>query len=299
MGNHQFTEFEAARLIGPDASLGAALAALNRLAKDLTLFVIDDGIVVGSVTDGDLRRGLLDGVGLDSLVRNAMNPNVRTLVDGEYTPEDLAAFKSAGLHLAPIVDPAGALLGLLNLRVTKTVLPVDAVIVAGGEGRRLRPATDSVPKPMLEVGGKPILEYAIKQLAFHGIAKVHLAVRYLGEQIESHFGSGERFGIRVEYIREEAPLGTLGCLGLIDDFKQDAVLVMNSDLLTTADLEDFYSCFRASGAAMAVATIPHEVAVPYAVMEQVLPWPLLGYWLDIGRPEDLEKARRDVLHLRV
>lgn len=353
MGSHQFTDFEAARLIGPDATLGAALAALNGLAVDLTLFVIDDGVVVGSVTDGDVRRGLLNGLGLDSLVRSAMHQKVRTLVDGAYTPEDLTAFKSAGLYLAPVVDSEGVLLGLLNLRITKSVLPLDAVIVAGGEGRRLRPATETVPKPMLKVGGKPILEYAVKQLTLYGIAKVHIAVRYLGEQIESHFGTGERFDIRVEYVREEDPLGTLGCLGLIDDFQHDAVLVMNSDLLTTVDLEDFYNCFQASGAAMAVATIPHEVAVPYAVLEtssgrvvgftekptytydsnagiyliktsvvnqvatgkrlnatdmmrrlmsqgeQVLSWPLLGYWLDIGRPEDLEKARRDVLHLRM
>jgi NDP-sugar pyrophosphorylase family protein len=149
----------------------------------------------------------------------------------------------------------------------RSYLPVDAVIMAGGQGQRLRPLTENTPKPLLKVGGTPIIERNIDRLAMYGIDDISISVNYLGEQLESHFGNGSAKGIRMQYIWETEPLGTIGAISKVDNFTNDHILVMNSDLLTNIDFEDFFHDFIQNKADFSVLSLPYKVDVPYAVLE--------------------------------
>jgi len=139
--------------------------------------------------------------------------------------------------------------------------------MAGGRGERLRPLTDNTPKSMLPLGNKPIIEHSIDRLISFGIESITISVRYLSDQIINYFGDGSAKGISISYIEEDAPLGTIGCLSLIENVKHDAVLVLNSDVFTSIDYENFYLNFLNANADMAVASIPYTVDIPYAIME--------------------------------
>jgi len=139
--------------------------------------------------------------------------------------------------------------------------------MAGGRGERLRPLTDTVPKPLLKIDNKPILEHNIDRLIDFGMDDFHIAVKYLGEQIENYFGNGSNKSININYIRETAPMGTIGAISLIEGFSSEHVLIINSDVLTNIDYEDFYRNFIEEDASMAVASIPYKVNMPFAVLE--------------------------------
>lgn len=336
------------------STIKEALAKLNDLGNYLTLFVLNDsGVLVGTITDGDIRRSMLRGGGLDEAVERVMNRHFIFLHAENITIEEIQKIKERQLTLIPVLDHAGRILRLVNFAKVKTVLPIDAVIMAGGEGKRLRPMTNLTPKPMLKIGKKPIIEYNIDRLREYGVQNCFITIKYLGEQIQSYFGSGESKEMKVEYVQETAePLGTIGSVSLINSFAHDHILVMNSDLLTNIDLEDYFLEFLKSKADMAVATIPYQVKVPYAVLEteanflvglkekptytyysnagiyflkrcvldmiprgehynatdlmdqiindggKIMTYPLYCYWLDIGRPEDFQKAQEDVNHIK-
>ncbi len=139
--------------------------------------------------------------------------------------------------------------------------------MAGGKGERLRPLTNTIPKPMLRLGDKPIIEHCIDNLISFGIETITISVSYLADQIVSYFGNGESKGIEIRYIKEDFPMGTIGCLSMIDKIDQDSILVLNADIFTNIDLEDFYLNFINAKADMAVASIPYSVDIPYAILE--------------------------------
>jgi NDP-sugar pyrophosphorylase family protein len=139
--------------------------------------------------------------------------------------------------------------------------------MAGGRGQRLKPLTDEVPKPLLKVGDKPIIERNIDRLAVYGIDDITISVNYLGDQLEKYFGDGSNKGIAIKYVWENAPLGTIGSVSLIDTFQNDFILVMNSDLLTNIDFESFFMDFVDSSADLSILSIPYKIDVPYAVLE--------------------------------
>jgi NDP-sugar pyrophosphorylase family protein len=139
--------------------------------------------------------------------------------------------------------------------------------MAGGTGKRLRPLTENTPKPLLKVGGKPIIEYNIDNLKKVGIKNIKLSVNYLGEQLIDYFGDGISRNLNIQYVREDKPLGTIGSILLVNDFEHDDIIVMNSDLLTNIDFKDFYKFFKSTDADMAVAATSYHVDVPYAVLE--------------------------------
>jgi len=139
--------------------------------------------------------------------------------------------------------------------------------MAGGRGLRLRPLTDEVPKPLLEVGGKPVIQYQLERLAHYGVRKVHIAIHYRGEQLKQRLGDGSHWGLELCYIEEPQPLGTIGALGLLPDLAQPHVLVMNADLLTDAALEQMYAELLRQEADLLIGTVPYEVELPYAVLQ--------------------------------
>lgn len=349
------TEKREKYLINEGVSLQVALDRLNRFAVDPILFTVDgQGWLTGSLTDGDVRRGLIDGLTIEDPVEAFTNPEPRFIRRSDYTVEQIADMRDEeGVKVLPIVDDDGAVIDLLNFRNRETLLPVDAVIMAGGLGRRLRPLTEDTPKPLLKVGDKPIVEHNLDRLRRFGVTDVWMTIRYLGEQIEAYFGDGRDRNLNIRYVQEERPMGTAGALSMLGEGVHDHLLVMNSDLLTNIDFEEFYRFFLDEEADLAIAARPYQVEIPYAVMEtegplvrslkekptythhlnagmyllrremlsyvpeddfyditdlierligedrRVVSFPFTGYWLDIGKHEDYQKAQEDIEHLNI
>jgi NDP-sugar pyrophosphorylase family protein len=188
-------------------------------------------------------------------------------VQDHFDPALLKHWRERNILLIPVVDQAGVVVDIINLNHTRTILPITAVIMAGGKGERLRPLTETVPKPMLHVGNKPIIEHNIDRLIQFGVREIYISINYLGDQIKNYFGDGSSKGISIRYVEETEPLGTIGALSLIPEFEEETIFLINSDLLTNIDLEQFYTKHHDAGANMSVASIPYRVQVPYAVLE--------------------------------
>ncbi len=255
-------------IIHHQSSIRQALSQINSLGTNLTLFVHDENMrILGSLTDGDVRRGLLNGFQLTDPVELCMHRNFKYLQQNNYDIQVLDEFRRKLIWLVPVVDEDFRLIRLINLNEKKTILPVDAVLMAGGRGERLRPLTDKTPKPMLPIGQKPIIEHNLDRINSFGIHNVYISIRYLGKQIIDYLQDGTNKGISINYVYEDQPLGTLGSLSKISSFVHDSILVMNSDLLTNIDFEDFFKNFIAKDADMSIATVPYQIDIPYAILE--------------------------------
>jgi dTDP-glucose pyrophosphorylase len=245
-----------------------ALFQLNVLAADAILFVVNDNnVLTGSLTDGDVRRGFLKGLDFDSPLTEFIQPSPVYIYHGQYDIKQLNVYKEKNFKIIPVVNHDLQVVDIINFRIHISFLPVDAFIMAGGEGRRLRPLTDKLPKPLLPVGAKPIIEHNIDRLIKYGIKHIRISINYLGEKIIDYFKDGSSKNIRITYCTEDKPLGTIGAISSVDDWSSDHILVMNSDLLTDIDFADFYSEFVLSKADLMIAATSYEVNVPYAVLE--------------------------------
>lgn len=254
-------------LIDENASLHDALAALDALSGgSMTLFVVDDsGRISATLTDGDVRRALLHGASLQDSIAMAGHYDFLAVRQGDDPFSIFQMAKARAIRLLPELRD-GYISRLYDLKTQKAVLPIDAVLMAGGRGERLRPLTLDTPKPLLPVGGKPIIDYNVDELIANGVSSIFVSVNYLKEQIISHFeGYSAKASIRC--VVEAKRMGTIGSLSLIaPQLEHDNVLLMNSDLLTTLDFEAFYRHHIESGAALTIAGVPYTVSVPYAVM---------------------------------
>jgi dTDP-glucose pyrophosphorylase len=332
-----------------------ALHMLNSLSGsgNIVLFVLNDqGQLVGTLTDGDIRRGLLSGKTISSKVDEVMHTKFRYLKKNEYDLNKLREYREKKIEVVPVLDEDGKILQIISLNEKTSLLPVDAVIMAGGIGERLRPLTEKTPKPLLKVGDKPIIEHNVNRLIKFGIDKIIISINYLGDQIKEYFGDGSSKEVSIKYIKEEFPCGTIGSVSLVHKFDHEVILVLNSDLLTNIDFEDFYKQFEDDQSIMSVASIPYKVNVPFAVLEvdnnritsmkekptytyfsnagiylirkkalelipkntvyhatdlmealiakgeKVTTYPILGYWLDIGKYDDYIRAQEDIKHIK-
>jgi dTDP-glucose pyrophosphorylase len=333
------------------ATVKEALIQLNAVSDDaLTLFVVDEKKLVGTLTDGDVRRALVHGVGLSDNIQMVMSKNFKFIKPNDKNIQKIIDVRNAGIKLLPCLNDKGELLKIYNLRKRKSLLPVDAVLMAGGKGIRLRPLTENTPKPLLKVGDKAIIDYNVDRLVAYGVEKIHVIVNYLAEQLEQHFANITD-SISISCVREKTFLGTIASVKCIPSLENDTVLVMNSDLFTNIDFEDFYRYFMEKKADMAVAAIPYSINVPYGVLQldgrnivavkekptynyyanagiylintnllnlipdetfynatdfiellvnnkkTVVRYPLTGYWIDIGKMEDYQKAQDFAKHL--
>lgn len=340
-------------LIQSGSIIKEALLRLNILGQDAILFVVDaDEKLIGALTDGDVRRGLLKGFSIDNKVEEIIQPNPRYIRKSEFDINRIIEYRESNFRIVPVLDNDDVVVNVLNFRTVFSYLPVDAVLMAGGKGQRLMPLTADKPKPLLPVGDKPIIDHNISRLSYFGIYDFWISVKYLGEQIESYFGNGNTRNINIRYVWEDEPLGTIGAVSKIKDFRHEYVLVSNSDILTNLDYEHFFLDFLQQQADMSVVTIPYQVNVPYAVLEtvngrvhdfkekpvytyysnggiyfirrdilkllpadsffnatdlmellikenyKVVSYPLSGYWLDIGSPNEYERAQIDVKNIK-
>lgn len=278
-------------LFPQDKTLLEALSVINGLAPEpLVLFVIDDEKrMVGTLTDGDSRRALIAGALVNDPVTKIMHRGFNYIsIDNVEDVFELRRQKELNMKLVPILDKEHHIVEIINLERYKTRLPIDAVLMAGGKGERLRPLTEKTPKPLLKVGDKAIIDYNVDRLISYGVKHISVTVNYLKEQIEEHFAM-LRDGIKIDTVTEPNYLGTIGSVQFVNMFYNDTVLVMNSDLFTNIDYEDFYLHFKDNNADMSIAAVPYSISVPYGILDLedrnvkgILEKPTYNYYANAG-----------------
>ena len=340
--------------ISKEKTLIEALTTINSLVPDpLVLFVVDENkCMVGTLTDGDSRRALIAGASVNDKIEKVMHRNFNYMrVEEIGDVKEIKHQKEMKMKLVPVLDADRHIVDIINLERYGTRLPIDAVLMAGGKGERLRPLTEKTPKPLLPVGGKAIIDHNIDRLISYGIQHISVTVNYLKEQIEEHFSEPHN-GVKVQTVREPMFLGTIGSIKFVKEFFNYTVLVMNSDLFTNINYEDFYLHFKEHDAEMSVAAVPYTVSVPYGIFDlkgreiqgliekptynyyanagiylikrraldeipednffnatdlierlisedkKVIRFPLNGTWIDIGNPQEYQKANELVKHLK-
>ena len=341
-------------IIHQKQSLLEALTQINALRQGpLVLFVLDDEErMVGTLTDGDARRALIAGANVQEKAGAVMHSNFNFIREGDGNiVAQLHKQRELHMKLVPILDQNNRISDIINLEEFITKLPIDAVLMAGGKGERLRPLTEKTPKPLLPVGGKAIIDHNIDRLISYGVQHISVTVNYLKEQIEEHFAQPHN-GVQVQTVREPKFLGTIGSVKFVKEFFNDTILVMNSDLFTNINYEDFYLHFKEHDAEMSVAAVPYTVSVPYGIFnlegrdihgliekptynyyanagiylikrtalaeipedsffnatdlieklisekKKVIRFPLNGTWIDIGNPQEYQKANELVKHMK-
>ena len=340
-------------IINEDATIREALVAINSITGNgESLIVVNKAQqMVGSLTDGDIRRGLIGGAELVDSVRNIMHRDFRYIKHSDFDVAHLKSFRDQRIMFIPILDEQKHVVDVVNLNKFKSKLPIDAVLMAGGKGERLRPLTEKTPKPLLEVGGKCIIDHNVDRLISYGVEHIDVTVNYLAEQLEEHFAT-PRDGVQVRTFREPKFLGTIGSIKFVDTFYNDTILVMNSDLFTNIDYEDFFLHFMQNDAEMSVVAVPYNISIELGILDldgrnikgliekpkynyyanagiylikkralaeipentffhathlvekliaqgkKVIRYPLNGTWIDIGTPQEYQKAQDLVKHIR-
>jgi dTDP-glucose pyrophosphorylase/predicted transcriptional regulator len=341
-----------ASLIQPTDPILTAIGTLNKTAAQICLVVDANRRLLGTVTDGDIRRGILASVALDQQISRVMNqrPLLTALPD---TPAHALREKMRALCLrqAPILDVEGRVTGLVTLEdVVDLGIQRKAnwvLVMAGGLGSRLHPLTKDVPKPLLKVGGRPILETILDTLVSQGFVRFFFSLNYRGEMIEEYFGDGSRWGVEITYLRETAPMGTAGPLGLLPETPRHPLVVVNGDLLTQTNFANLIDHHTGRGSSATMCVRKYEMEVPFGVVKlsdddirsidekpvhaffvnagiyvleaatlrlvpqgepldmpelfrraveaglHVRAFPIHEYWLDVGRPDDFERANQD------
>lgn len=341
-------------LISKDITLLEALSRICDLAPEpLVLFVIDEEKrMVGTLTDGDSRRSLIAGAFVSDKVEKIMHRDFNYMrVEDIDDVKEIKRQRDMKMRLVPVLDAEKHIVEIINLEKYNSRLPFDAVLMAGGKGERLRPLTLETPKPLLKVGDKCIIDHNIDRLISYGVKHISVTVNYLKEQIEEHFAE-PRGEVKVQTVREPKFLGTIGSIKFVKEFFNDTVLVMNSDLFTNINYEDFYLHFKEHDAEMSVAAVPYTVSVPYGIFDlegreihgliekptynyyanagiylikrraldeipddtffnatdlieklisedkKVIRFPLNATWIDIGNPQEYQKANELVKHMQ-
>ena len=254
--------------IGPATSIRDTIRKIEESSLQIALVVAEDQKLLGTVTDGDIRRGLLKGMSLDDSAEKVMNRKPTCAGPGDDRDRILATLRERCIHQIPIIDAAGRLVGLevLDKLLNPATRPNWVVLMAGGLGARLSPLTDECPKPMLEIGGRPILETILASFVQHGFRQFYISVNHHAPAIMEHFQDGKRWSVDIQYLREASALGTAGALSLLPQAPEHPILVMNGDVLTKvnfAQLLDFHVKGGAKGT-MCVREYAHQV--PYGVI---------------------------------
>ena len=256
-------------LVSLQTSIKDVIRILDQSSKQIVMVVDDQRRLLGTVTDGDIRRGILKGVSLTDEVRHIMNPDPTVARVDEGRDGILAAMQRKQLHHIPLVDENRHVMGLetLDELIQSRKRPNRVVLMAGGLGSRLRPLTDDCPKPMLKVGNKPLLETILDNFIEYGFQHFYISVNYMADVVKSYFGDGSRWGVEIQYLQEDQKLGTAGALSLLPEKPGESLLVMNGDLLTKVNfsqLLDFHCSQRSIGT---MCVREYDFQVPYGVVK--------------------------------
>lgn len=255
--------------LNPDRSLFDAIQALNGPAEGMAIVTDRDDKVIGVLTDGDIRRALIQAARLDAPLDPYFRRDFLYASETESREQVLDLMQAKKIKHLPILDAAGKLIGIHMLHdlVGGAKLPNQAVIMAGGKGVRLRPITENLPKPMIPVAGRPILERLVLHLVGCGITSIHLSVNYLAEIIVEHFGDGSRYGCEIRYLHETEELGTGGALSLLPEIPADPMIVLNGDLVTQLDFASMLNFHVTSGSAATIGYRPYSHQVPFGCLD--------------------------------
>ncbi len=342
---------DASNVILPaDAPIIRAIETIDRTDARIALIVDGSGKLIGSATDGDIRRALLRGEKLEAPVKIAMHTSPYAMPLDTPRQSILDMMQSVGIKQVPLLSPDGTIAGIVTYDILigqcHAPRPNPVVIMAGGKGKRLLPITSDIPKPMVEVGNKPILEWIVQRFIYQGFHEFYFAVNYLGHIIENYFGDGSRLGCRISYLKEKEFMGTAGALSLLDQKFSHPLVVVNGDILASVDFGNMVDFHYGSKSMATVCARPHRMEVPYGVIEvkdgmlkaivekpiyedlisagmyvlnpealrliprnavtdmptvltsllkdkhRVSVFPLREEWMDIGRHDDLEQAKR-------
>ena len=330
--------------------LREVMECIDLAGLGIALLVDEQQRFIRTITDGDLRRVILTGVSLESGVDALPCPSSGssyTASQDTSHEEQLEIMLDAQVRHLPLLDKEGRVVELASCEEFVPQMPMQAVIMAGGFGTRLRPLTDDTPKPMLPVGGKPLMERTIEGMERAGIKRINVTTHYMPEKITRYFGSGSRYGVELNYVAEDQPLGTAGAIRLMDEM-DEPLLVMNGDILTNVDYRSLLKYHQQHDASMTVAVRQYDIKVPYGVVEAsdgqvlglkekpqlnflvnagiyllepsvrrhiplgkrydmtelietllennetVVGFPIMEYWLDIGKHDDFQKAQQDI-----
>lgn len=331
----------------PSATILTAIQMIDTNEVQAALVVDEANHLLGTITDGDVRRAILRGAQLSDPVGNIMNrrPTVAKLGDGRG--KILEVMKQKQIHQIPILDKAGRLVGVevLDELIKSSVRDNWVILMAGGEGNRLRPLTNNQPKPLLNVGNKPILETILESFIEYGFKRFYISVNYKNEMIKEYFGNGSRWNVKIFYLHEDERLGTAGALNLLPEKPTQSFFVMNGDLLTKVNLNQLLHFHLQNKALATMCVREYDFQVPYGVVElrkhyirnvdekpvhrffvnagiyvlepevlkhvkkkkrfdmpdlferlisqgvDVTAFPIREYWLDVGRIDDLERAK--------
>ncbi len=330
--------------LGESQPLAVAIACIEASGGQIALVVDERFRLVGTITDGDIRRAILRGANLESTAGDVMHRAPRTVPQGTPLAEVAAILRREQIFQMPVIDEDGSVVGLHMADEVEAPDPSThrVVIMAGGLGTRLRPITETVPKPMIEVGGRPILERILKRFHAQGFRHISLCVNHLAEVIEDHFGNGEGLGLEINYVRETKRMGTAGALSLLMERPDKPLIVMNGDILTSVNFGQLLAFHYDNNALATMGLNRFQYQVPYGVVDvknqhitgfsekpvfdffvnagiyvispqaldliprdqffdmpslfdQLHPdkrvaFPLHEYWLDVGKPDDLNRA---------
>ncbi len=305
LADHPHSRLEQS-LVTPDTTIRDALAKLEASESKICLVADQHRLLLGTVTDGDFRRAILRGDSFDAPVSSVMFATPRTRRLGEPQTDAVAYMQREGLRHLPVVDFAGRVVDLLTL---DTLLQAQAqsspiVIMAGGKGTRLRPLTMKTPKPMLDVGGRPMLDTIVRRCAENGFTDIYMTVHFQAEVIKTYFGDGRELGVRIRYLQEVRPLGTAGPLGLLPP-TDEPIIVMNGDILTKVDLPQILAYHTDSGATATMAVREYAIQVPYGIVDldghriaSIREKPQHSHFINAGiyvlSPDALRLIKRDV-----
>lgn len=255
-------------MLSPVSTICRALEVIDSGAMKIALVVDANQKLMGTISDGDIRRAILKGVGLDALIEGFYNANPITCGINDSREKILQLAAAKKVYQIPVVDNDGCIVGVTE--IDEMLQPAGrsnkVVLMAGGLGTRLSPLTDSIPKPMLHVGTKPILETIIENFAKYGYRDVVLSVSYKSHVIEEHFGDGEAFGVKISYVHETKRMGTAGALSLMRDQLSEPFFVMNADLLTNVNFEHLHDYHESHNAMATMAVREYDFQVPYGVV---------------------------------
>jgi len=341
--------------VNEGTSIQEAMRCIDKNGKGIALVVDGEKRLIATITDGDIRRAILDGLNLNKLLSelikkksDSVYPEPTTALESSDKSELLRIMRKQNIRHIPLLDSNHRVTDLITFAdlAPQDTLPLQAVLMAGGFGKRLQPLTEDMPKPMLPVGDRPLMEHTIEQLKHTGIRNVSITTHYQAEKITKHFGNGEAFGVNIEYVPEVDPLGTAGALSLLQDL-DEPLLVINGDILTKVDFRAMHKFHCDHSADLTVGVRLYDFKIPYGVVEssgsqvldikekpeiqflvsagiyilepsvlkfipkneyfdmphlirrvideggQVVNFPVVEYWLDIGHHSDYEKAKND------
>lgn len=252
------------------ALLREVVATIDRSDTKIVLIVDPAGILVGSITDGDVRRGLLRGCTLDSPAQDVMHKDPCVLPLQSTRQQLLEMMDARNIHHIPLLNPNGTIAGIVTrdglFGRAQALHSTPIVIMAGGKGQRLMPLTTTIPKPMVEISGRPMLEWILHRFVNQGFREFYITINHLGHVIEEYFGDGSALGSDIHYVREPEPLGTAGSLSLLKHQLKEPFIVINGDIIVSIDFPSIIDYHKASHAAATVCVRPHRMEVPYGVV---------------------------------